>query len=77
MSSIWTNERLSSGTDLNLLRSGLRLSLYLQQPTNSKIEYIRNLKIYLQINQSVQNAGVAFVKGANERNKFFEKINKQ
>ena len=27
-------------------------------------------------NQSVQNAGVAFVKGADERNKFFEK-NKQ
>ena len=26
-----------------------------------------------QINQSVENAGVAFVKGANERNKFFEK----
>ena len=26
-------------------------------------------------NQSVENAGVAFVKGADERNKFFEKIN--
>ena len=26
-------------------------------------------------NQSVENAGVAFVKGAYERNKFFEKIN--
>ena len=24
--------------------------------------------------QSVKNAGVAFVKGANERNEFFEKI---
>ena len=28
-------------------------------------------------NQSVENAGVAFVKGADERNKFFEKINNQ
>ena len=27
-------------------------------------------------NQSVEKAGVAFVKGANERNEFFEKINK-
>ena len=26
--------------------------------------------------QSVENAGVAFVKGADERNKFFEKIKK-
>ena len=29
------------------------------------------------VNQSVENAGVAFVKGADERNKFFEKINNQ
>ena len=28
-------------------------------------------------NQSVENAGVAFVKGADERNKFFEKRNNQ
>ena len=28
-------------------------------------------------NQSVENAGVVFVKGANERNKFFENINNQ
>ena len=28
-------------------------------------------------NQSVENAGVAFVKGANERNAFFEKTNEQ
>ena len=27
--------------------------------------------------QSVENAGVAFVKESNERNEFFEKINKQ
>ena len=30
-----------------------------------------------KIDQSVENAGVEFVKGADERNKFFEKINKQ
>ena len=28
-------------------------------------------------NQSIHNAGVAFFKGDNERNEFFEKINKQ
>ena len=28
-------------------------------------------------NQSVENAGVAFAKGANERDEFFEKIYKQ
>ena len=27
--------------------------------------------------QIIENADVAFVKGANERNEFFEKINKQ
>ena len=27
-------------------------------------------------NQSVENAGVAFVQGANERNEFLEKVNK-
>ena len=27
--------------------------------------------------QSVEDTGVAFVKGANERNEFFEKINKE
>ena len=30
----------------------------------------------LDYNQSVENSGVAFVKGANERNEFFGKINK-
>ena len=34
-------------------------------------------KAYIYFNQSVENAGVAFVKGADERNKFFEKINNQ
>ena len=29
------------------------------------------------MNPSVENAGVAFVKAANERIEFFEKINKQ
>ena len=28
-------------------------------------------------NQSVENAGEAFAKGASERNEFFEEINKQ
>ena len=30
-----------------------------------------------ELNQSLENAGVAFVKGADERDKFFEKINNQ
>ena len=30
----------------------------------------------IRTNQSVENAGVSFVKGANERNELFEKINK-
>ena len=29
------------------------------------------------INQNIENAGVAFVKGADERNELFEKINKK
>ena len=29
------------------------------------------------VNQNIENAGVAFVKGANERSEFFQKINKQ
>ena len=29
------------------------------------------------MDQSVENAGVAFVKGANGRNEFFEKLNKK
>ena len=33
--------------------------------------------IYTKMNQSVENAGVAFVKGTNERNEFFEKFNNQ
>ena len=32
---------------------------------------------YTRQNQSVENAGVAFVKRADERNKYFEKINNQ
>ena len=31
----------------------------------------------LSLNQSVENAGVAFVKGAHERNEFFEKKKKK
>ena len=34
-------------------------------------------KMVRKDNQSVENAGVAFVRGADERNKFFEKINNQ
>ena len=34
-------------------------------------------KLLLNSNQSVENAVVAFVKGANERNEFFFKKNKQ
>ena len=37
----------------------------------------RDLSLYRTTNQRVENAGVAFVKGADERNKFFEKINNQ
>ena len=35
-----------------------------------------NASHYPLDNQSVENAGVAFVKGANERNEFFEKKTK-
>ena len=40
--------------------------------------FVTNTLLYTNTprNQSVENVGVAFVKGANERNKFFEK-NKQ
>ena len=37
------------------------------------LSYVHNLGE----NQSVENPGVAFVKGTSERNEFFEKINKQ
>ena len=33
--------------------------------------------VWERFNQSVENASVAFVKGTNERNAFFLKINKQ
>ena len=29
------------------------------------------------MDESVENAGVSFVKGANERNEFFEKVSEQ
>ena len=41
----------------------------------SKIGRDGELKPATPLNQSVENAGVAFVKGANEKNGFFEKIN--
>ena len=31
----------------------------------------------ITLDQSIENAGVAFVKGADKRNEFFEKMNKQ
>ena len=48
------------------------------------IPILRNITSHLQerhyrvkLNQRVENTDAAFVKGANERNEFFEKINKQ
>ena len=35
------------------------------------------LTVTERVNQSIENTDVAFVKGANESNEFFEKINKQ
>ena len=46
---------------------------YIHKNTYQKYVYRRKLTK----NQSVETAGVAFVKGANKRNEFFEKINKQ
>ena len=45
---------------------------------NSFLDDVDNVHIknICRQNQSVGNAGVAFVKGANERIEFFEKINK-
>ena len=44
---------------------------------DNKIKVTCNLKFVLERigNQSVENAGVAFVKEADERNEFFEKVN--
>ena len=42
----------------------------------SHINFV-SVKIYFSSDQSVENAGVAFVKAANERNEFFEKMNRQ
>ena len=39
------------------------------------LHYFQNT--VMNTNQSVENAGVAFVKGGDERNEFFEKINEQ
>ena len=44
---------------------------------NPNLSHNSSLSLACSINQSVENAGVAFVKGANERNEFFKKINKQ
>ena len=65
------------------------LSIWLDKKfstTMIKIEALKTLVWHLSrvpmkemssLNQSVENPGVAFVKGADERNKFFEKINDQ
>ena len=44
------------------------------KPRNCRLNKNGPILIY---DKSVENADVAFVKGANERNEFFEKINKQ
>ena len=38
-------------------------------------DWLVNTDPIITENQSVENAGVAFVKGDDERNKFFEKVN--
>ena len=43
-------------------------------PPQFELRYFFTINIS---NQSIENAGVAFVKRADERNEFFEKINKQ
>ena len=51
--------------------------IFVKQPRlNHEVELSFDLDNFSK-NQSVENAGVAFGKGANERNKFFEKKNKQ
>ena len=42
---------------------------------NQHLCLIHHATFKSNLNKSVENAGVAFVKGADERNKFFEKIN--
>ena len=49
--------------------------LLLSLPTKVSYESLSSV-ILTEKNQSVENAGVVFVKGANERNEFFEKVNK-
>ena len=59
----------------------------LQHHTNSRDSAVSIIYLFPKLkthlpgryfgNQSVENAGVSFVKGADDRNKFFEKINNE
>ena len=76
----------SDGVSDRILNNVLTLALFLNSKTfeidtisnwpNRTIQPYRG-RVNFIFNQSVENAGVAFGKGANERNEFFEKINKQ
>ena len=46
------------------------------QKGKKKKKTAKSLKIFPETNQSVENAGVAFVKGVDGRNNYFEKIKK-
>ena len=52
---------------------------FLELVSTFQTMFVTNTLLYTNIprNQSDENAGVAFFKGANEGNEFFEKINKQ
>ena len=50
---------------------------YRETPLQTASGSLCRKQLHLNINQSVENAGVAFVKGADERNKFVEKISNQ
>ena len=66
----WIKER-STGQGLNCNFKMQIVYSYLSNPL------LWVLILRRKEDQSVENAGVAFVKGANERNKFFWKINNQ
>ena len=76
------NPNVTPGNKLVGMMEALPLAVLDKMPsprilsTHVKVQYLPKV-IVLQINQSVENAGVAFVKGVDERNKFFKKINNQ
>ena len=51
--------------------------IYLLDPTSKRAGSEVPCPQKIHTNQSVENAGVAFVTGADERNESFERINKQ